>query len=168
MEDYVGVDGTLSIMDKMIQAIQAYMENPEDAVAIEGYLDAIAGEVEITETSESFQAMYQKLRTEIGPKLADQYYDIGYEAYMDEKFAEAIPSLEKVVQYNQENGFALYYLGNCYKETGEKEKAIAIYKRVIEEIPNSEKVEKVPAVFRRTGRQLNRCAPSGAMIQKRT
>ncbi len=142
LEDYVGVDGTLSIMDKMIQAIQAYMENPEDAVAIEGYLDAIAGEVEITETSESFQAMYQKLRTEIGPKLADQYYDIGYEAYMDEKFAEAIPSLEKVVQYNQENGFALYYLGNCYKETGEKEKAIAIYKRVIEEIPNSERSRK--------------------------
>lgn len=142
LEDYVGVDGTLSIMDKMIQAIQAYMENPEDAVAIEGYLDAIEGEVELTETSESFQAMYQKLRTEIGPKLADQYYDIGYEAYMGEKFAEAIPSLEKVVQYDKENGFALYYLGNCYKETGEKEKAIEIYKRVIEEIPNSERSRK--------------------------
>lgn len=148
MENYVGVDGTLSIMDKMMQAVQAYMDNPEDAVTIEGYLDAITAEVELTETSESFQAMYRKLQEQIGPLLADQYYEIGYEAYMNENFAEAIPSLEKVVEYNttirydENSGYALYYLGNCYKETGEKEKAKEIYKRVITDIPGTERARK--------------------------
>jgi len=148
MNDYVSVDGTLSIMDKMIQALQAYMDNPEDAVTIEGYLDAIAAEVELTETSESFQAMYNKLRGQIGPLLADQYYDIGYKAYMDENYEDAIPNLEKVVQYNEEirydqdSGYALYYLGNCYKETGDKEKAKEIYRKVVTDIPNTERGRK--------------------------
>lgn len=148
MDSYEGVDGTLSIMDKMIQAIQAYMTDPEDAVTIEGYLDAITQEVQIEETSESFQAMYEQLSAEIGPKLADQYYDIGYEDYMAERFAEAIPSLEKVVQYadviryDEDSGYALYYLGNCYKEVGESEKAKEVYRKVITDIPGTERARK--------------------------
>ena len=48
MDSYEGVDGTLSIMDKMIQAIQAYMTAPDDAVAIEEYLDANQNQSEIS------------------------------------------------------------------------------------------------------------------------
>ena len=57
MEAYVGTDGTIETMDKMLSAVNDYLKAPEDVGQVASYLESIQNEVVLTETSESFQAV---------------------------------------------------------------------------------------------------------------
>lgn len=142
VDTYAGANGTISIMDELIQAAKMYMETPEEVEAIAEYLDTIAEEVALEETSESFQEMYKYLLKAVGPILAEQYYEEGYSAYRDENYADAIAGLEKAVYYDEENADALFYLGNSYKNTGDNAKAKETYEKIIERFPDTERARR--------------------------
>ena len=119
LEAYVGTNGTMSIMDELLQAVQAFMETPEDIEKIAGYLDKIEEEAVLEETSESFQTTYKYLIDAVGPTLAEQYYTEGHNAYRSEDYADAITNLERVIYYDVDyaDGEALVYLANAYYST---------------------------------------------------
>lgn len=144
LENYVGTNGAMSIMDELLQAVQIYMETPDDIEKIAEYLDKIAEEAVLEETSESFRTTYQYLIDAVGPALAEQYYTEGHNAYRGENYADAIPNLEKAVYYDavHANGDALMYLANSYQNTGDEDKAIETYKRVIELFPDTERARR--------------------------
>lgn len=144
LENYVGTNGTMSIMDELLQAVQVYMETPTEITKIAEYLDKIAEEVVLEDTSESFQTTYQYLLNVVGPTMAEQYYTEGHNAYRSENYADAIPNLEKAVYYDavHANGDALMYLASSYRNTGEEEKATETYERVIELFPNTERARR--------------------------
>ena len=54
----------------------------------------------------------------------------------------AINDLKRSYEYNNENGDALYNLGNAYYKSGDTTSAIEIYEDVIEKFPNTEKARK--------------------------
>jgi len=59
-------------------------------------------------------------------------YDIGDGGSKSDKFQRDIRLLEEDLFRNPDNGRTLFYLGNSYKDSGQDEKAIEIYRRKIQ------------------------------------
>ena len=136
LEDIVGADGTLQTIDGLLAAAAAYLET-QDLEATATSLEAIAQSVDLEETSEGFQSLYQMLLASIGPDLSKTYYDQGYDAYRKEDFTGAIVLLSKAVYYDETNADALLQLGQAYDKNNNVTDAIATYDKVIELFPET-------------------------------
>ncbi|WP_034443639.1 tetratricopeptide repeat protein, partial [Butyrivibrio sp. AE2032] len=139
--DYEGVDSTSAAMNSLMKAVNIYMEEPSDiegmAEAMAGLdLDAISGDV-----SPEFKSLYDYLMTKVGPKLADSYYNTGYDAFKKEDYELAITNLSKAYQYDNTNVNTLYYLGNAYYSSGDIDKAKEIYDAVITNFPDTQSAQ---------------------------
>lgn len=141
LDGYVGEDGTLSTIDELLQGASEYLETG-DVQATANYLDTLAANINLSETSEAFQLLYHTLLTKIGPELSKIYFDSGNAAYEDEDFEKAIEDLVRAVNYDEQNGDALFTLGNAYRRSEHKAEAIATYERVIELFPNTERARR--------------------------
>ncbi|MEY8523073.1 tetratricopeptide repeat protein [bacterium 1XD8-76] len=142
MEAYVGTDGTIETMDKMLSAVNDYLKAPEDVGQVASYLESIQNEVVLTETSESFQAVYQSLLEAVGPSVAEEYYEDGMAAYRQEVYADAIQNLEKAYIYDAGNIDVVYNLANAYYRNGDYENAAIYYQKVIDNFPNTERANR--------------------------
>ena len=142
MEAYVGTDGTIETMDKMLSAVNDYLKAPEDVGQVASYLESIQNEVVLTETSESFQAVYQSLLEAVGPSVAKEYYEDGMAAYRQEVYADAIQNLEKAYIYDAGNIDVVYNLANAYYRNGDYENAAIYYQKVIDNFPNTERANR--------------------------
>ena len=139
--DYEGVDSTSAAMNSLMKAVNIYMEDPSDiegmAEAMQNLdLNAISGSV-----SPEFTALYDLLMSKVGPKLADSYYNTGYDAYKAEDYELAITNLSKAFQYDNTNVNTLYYLGNAYYSSGDTDKAKEIYDAVITNFPDTQSAQ---------------------------
>ncbi len=137
-----GVNATVIASNDLFEAAVMLMNKTGDEMAIAAILEEVTDEYLETEASEEFKALYQALRTQIAPTVAQSYYSTGYEAYRTEDYDTAIEHLEKAFKYAPENGEALFNLGNAYKKSGDNASAISVYKQVIELFPNTEKARK--------------------------
>lgn len=145
LEEYTGTDGTIQASDKLIAAANEYLASEGDVIKVSEYLDEIDMD-ELGETaSEAFITLHDTLTGLIGPELAKTAYDEGYEAYRQGEYAQALPNLARAYQYDETNGDALFYLGNCYRETNNLEKAKEIYTQVIELFPGTLKASNSQA-----------------------
>lgn len=142
IDAYAGTDGTLKSMDSLLDAATAYVTDANDLEKITANLDVIAAEVDMEQTSQSFRTLYQTLLTEVGPKYSADCYRAGYNAYRAGKYEEAIPNLQKAFVYDAANGEALFQLGNAYRKNDNIQEAIAVYDKVIELFPGTEKANK--------------------------
>ncbi|MGN1146728.1 MAG: tetratricopeptide repeat protein [Acetatifactor sp.] len=141
LDGYVGADGTLSIIDSLLTAATAYLET-EDVQQTAVNLENIAKSITIEETSEAFQKLYQTLLSTIGPELSQSYYAAGSEAYSSDDYAAAIENFQRAVYYDAANGDALYNLARTYRKSGDNEKAIETYDKVLELFPDTEWARK--------------------------
>ncbi len=142
LDAYVGTDGTIQTMEEMLEAVNGYMNNPEDVEQVAEYLESIQTEVDISQTSEAFQAVYQSLLTAVGPSVAAAYYSDGLDAYKKELYADAIQNLEKAYIYNSEDANVIYNLANAYYKNGDMENAEKYYQIVVERFPGTEKARR--------------------------
>lgn len=142
LERYVGTDGTIQTMDNMLAAVSGHLQDPENVEETAAYLESIRGEVNIAETSEAFQAVYQSLLTEVGPSVAKNYYDDGMAAYGQGVYEDAVRNLEKAYMYDAENGDVIYNLANAYYKNGEYENAAVYYQLVIDKLPGTERARR--------------------------
>lgn len=137
LEGYVGDDGTLQTIDELLEAGNIYLET-QSAQDTATHLESIAEAVNVEETSEEFQNLYNTLRGLIGPELAETYYTDGLASYRSEDFNTAIEQLTKAVYYDDTNAESLYYLGQAYRRMDDRENAITIYERVVELFPDTQ------------------------------
>ena len=142
LENYVGSDGTIQTMDNMLTAVSGYLENPGDVEQVAEYLESIRGDVNIEETSESFQAIYQSLLAAVGPSVAQTYYDDGMAAYRQEVYADAVQNLEKAYIYDSENIDVIYNLANAYYRCEDYDNAAVYYQLVIDNFPGTERANR--------------------------
>ena len=86
---------------------------------------------------------------EIDPKHAKAVYALSV-LYIFElnRPAEAIPILEKIAEWEKKPIDHLFLLGTAYYMTGENEKAIAVYERIIEISSSAEKKAKAESNIR--------------------
>ncbi len=137
LEVYTGESGKMSAMDDLLNAVNSYLENPEDTKAVAEYLDMI-DEEKLAETGESFNTVYLLMMSKIGTDVGSQYYDSGMKSYQAEMYEDAIKDLTKAYTYDNSNGDALYNLGNAYRKSGDIVNAVETYNKVIEEFPDTE------------------------------
>ncbi|MEO0094595.1 MAG: tetratricopeptide repeat protein [candidate division WOR-3 bacterium] len=60
------------------------------------------------------------------------FYGAGYKAYLDRKYEEALLNIKFAKMLDPENSSQYILEGNIYAEIGEKEKAMAVYRKVLE------------------------------------
>lgn len=94
--------------------------------------DALSGEA---------RKYYDSLNQEVSGQLKEQLYGDGYSAYLQYNYEKAIENLEKIIAMDEgyEDGYALYYLAQAYRQNGETQKALEKYKRVIELKPGTDR-----------------------------
>lgn len=136
LDAYIGEDGTLQTMDGLLNAASEYLQT-KDALATATYLDTVAVEVNLAETSKAFQQLYNALLEQIGPELAAYYLESGNAAYKEKDYAKAIEDLLKSVNYDDSNGEAYFVLGDAYRQNDQKQDAIEAYQKVIELQPGT-------------------------------
>lgn len=134
---YTGEGGAISSMDNLLNAVMAYLSNPENTSEVATYLDMIdAGFVDTS--TETFRLVYNSLRTRIGTTVGSSYYEEGMRAYQNDAYDEAVTNLTKAYEYDENNVDALYNLANAYRKSGDKVNAIANYQTLVERFPDSE------------------------------
>ncbi len=141
LDGYVGSDGTLSTIDVLLKGASEYIETG-DAKATAVFLDEIAMDVNLEETSVAFQRLYNTLLTQIGPEMAKIYYDSGNAAYEDEDYENAIADLLKSVNYDATNDDVLFTLANAYRLNGQTQEAINTYQKVIDLVEGTERARR--------------------------
>ncbi len=142
---YQGTDGTIRVTDGLMMAVDTYLKNPGNIEAIAACLESLDGEESKEDgqyKTEAYTSLYNSLLAQVSGKLADYYYDIGHTSYRAEEYEAALPNLQKAYQYDQKNGDALFYLGNCYRATGEIDKAKEVYAKVIDDFPGTVKANR--------------------------
>lgn len=137
LEVYIGEDGSVTAMDNLLAAVSRYMDEPESTSAIAEILDKIDGG-SLDKASDSFVAVYNKLLEKVGGDVGSSYYESGMRAYLNETYADAIADLTKAYAYDNNNGDALFNLGNAYRKSGDIVSAIDTYQKVIEQFPDTE------------------------------
>ena len=142
LNSYVGKDGTLQAMDKLLSAANTFLAQQGDVIAVSEFLDGINIQEMGASASPAFITLYQTLTQRVGPELATTYYDKGYSAYKQENYQEAVVYLEKAYQYDTANGDVLFYLANSYRATNSIEQAKEAYVKVINEFPDTIKANK--------------------------
>lgn len=142
LDIYVGSDGTLQIMDDLLSAAKIYAETPNEIEAVAEYLDAVDNGVEISSTSKEFQDLYNLLVSKIGVQASTIYYNKGMEQYNAENYDDAITYLLRAYEYNNQNGEALYNLGNSYRLNEQSVEAVEVYKQVTANFAGTEKARR--------------------------
>lgn len=142
LDIYVGTDGTLQIMDDLLSAAKMYVETPNEVEKIAEYLDEVNAGVDIKSTSTEFQALYNLLMEEIGVQASSIYYNKGMEQYNAENYDDSITYFARAYEYNNENGEALYNLGNSYRLNEQSVEAVEVYKEVIQNFSGTEKARR--------------------------
>lgn len=141
LEGYVGEGGTLKVFDGLMDAAKGYVET-SDVLATANYLEEIEETIDISQTSAAFQELYSALFVKIGPEVSAYYYGIGYEAYRNELYEDAINNLTMAVKYDAANRDALFNLANAYKRSEDKDNALMYYQKVIELFPGTQSANR--------------------------
>ncbi len=142
LDIYVGTDGTLQIMDDLLSAAKLYVETPNEVEMIAEYLDAVNLGVDIKSTSQEFQDLYNLLIDKIGVQASTIYYNKGMELYNEENYDDSITYFTRAYEYNNQNGEALYNLGNSYRLNEQSVEAVEIYKQVVADFAGTEKARR--------------------------
>jgi len=142
LDGFTGDSGVLQTINSLLRVATTYLDNPEDVMATAADLEIIEQNVVLEDTSEEFQALYQKLLGSIGPELSETYYAEGQEAYRTGDYAAAVESLARAVYYNAGNEDGWFYLGQAYRQNGENDKAVEAFDQVIERFPETERARR--------------------------
>ena len=128
-------------MDSYEQLIVAY-----DAFAqqnIQGAGDTIAN-VDSKLLKGQAKAIYDSLNTQVNEQYINAVYAQAEQDYRGNRFPEAITGLEKVVQAEEDynDGYAIYYLAQSYRQTGDTANAQKYYQRMVELHPGTSRARR--------------------------
>ena len=142
LNGYLGDTGTLQTIDSLLQVAAAYIIDPTDIMATAADLEKIVQNIDLEDTSEEFQKLYQTILSNIGPEISATYYTEGYEAFRTNDYVTAIEKLGKAAYYDAENMDAWLYLGQAYSKSGDDESAIDAYDEVITRFPDTDRARR--------------------------
>lgn len=146
VEAYKGTDATLQRMDELIRVGTLYLVMEEDgsvtAQEVADELEKVGSEIVLTDTSESFQNLYNLLYARLGPQIAEESYRKGDDLYQNGHYEEAVAELNKAVFYKEDYYDAYYIMGHCYRKSGDNESAVNAYQKVVDLAPESDRAVK--------------------------
>ena len=132
LESYTGQNGVVDAYETMLQVLENYYNGDYlTAVDLFGQLD------ESTVDGEVYQEIYQRLNEEFSAGSRDELYTRGYQAYQSNDYETAMQYFLQCLEIDPDYVDAMYWLGLCYHNTGDKATADTYYTRVIEEYPET-------------------------------
>ena len=136
IEGFVGEDGTLQSIERLLEAAAAYLET-RDIFAAETELIAISQSVDMSVMTAGYGRLHEAVFAAIKPELAAAYFTQGSNYYSIAEYDSAIRAFQLAVEYNAEDIESLYMLGEAYRMNGDEESAIAAYDKVMELFPGT-------------------------------
>lgn len=120
------------------QLLIAYRAFQEDEITAAGDALALVNEEHL---SEEAKTIYGDISSTVDAQYLQASYDAGYSAYNSRDYEGAVTNLEKVVQRDEnfEDGNALYYLAQSYRNLEQNDKAMEYYQKVIDGYPGTER-----------------------------
>ncbi|RRD93144.1 hypothetical protein EII17_13150 [Clostridiales bacterium COT073_COT-073] len=121
--------------DGYVMAATAYLNNDLNAAA-----EALIA-IPATENATLDGAITQ-LKQLVLPKVSQAFYISGYGAYSRNQFDKAIEDLTLAMKYDAGVDFSddvIYFLGRTYEKAGQTDKALEMFKLVLEKYPNTDK-----------------------------
>lgn len=125
----------ISSYDQLLSAYKSFQEGDITAAG-----DALSG-VKEENLSDTAKEIYQNINATVNDQYLQVTYADSYQAYSNYNYEEAKTGFEKVVEMDEayQDGNAIYYLAQTYRNLGENEKAIEYYQKVIDGYPNTER-----------------------------
>lgn len=113
--------------NRFLKAVILYIDGEEQEAA-EKLID-----IDVTKFDSSVaEDLYNTVTKDIFPSMSEDKCKEGYQSYISRNYSSAIDTLKLALKYNKENDQAMYYLGLTYQASGEDDKAVKYYKKVVE------------------------------------
>ncbi len=140
------------IVDNYEQLLIAY-----DAFAqqnIQGAGDTIVN-VDTSLLDGQAKAIYDSLNTKVNEQYISAVYAQAEQDYRAGRYPEAVTGLEKVVQVEEDynDGYAIYYLAQSYRQTGDLENAKKYFQRMVELHPGTSRARRSQQYLNELGQQ---------------
>lgn len=113
--------------NRFLKAVISYI-NGEEEEAAEKLIEIDVSKFD----SKVAEELYSKVAENIFPAMADKKCVEGYNYYRNRNYTEAVASLKLALKYDKDKDQAMYYLGLTYEASGDEEKAVKYYKKVVE------------------------------------
>lgn len=126
---------TIGRYEQLLTAYSAFVSG--DVAGAATTLESLDGSVFTGTTAQ----IYQDLSAQVNQQYIGILYQQGEEAYQSGNYQEAVNNLQRVVDTDEtyENGYAVYYLAQSYRQLGQNEQAVTYYQRVIEIVPGTQR-----------------------------
>ncbi|MCI8483148.1 MAG: tetratricopeptide repeat protein [Lachnospiraceae bacterium] len=143
------VKKTVDSYEQLIAAYDAFAQQN-----IQGAGEAIE-KVEAELLGEQAKNVYNNLNGQVNAQYITAVYNQAEQDYNARRFPEAIAGLEKVVEVEEDynNGYAIYYLAQSYRQTGDLENAKKYYQRMVELHPGTSRANKSQQYLNEMGQQ---------------
>lgn len=121
--------------DAYIAAASAYLNNDPNTAADLLVNIAASG-------NSNLDAAVVQLKQVVLPKISQTYYLSGYAAYSRNHLDQAIDHLGLAMKYDAGTDISddvIYFLGRSYEKAGQSDKAVEIFRLLLEKYPNTDK-----------------------------
>ena len=139
--------------DLLIEAMQYYLDNDKVNAA-----KKLAKVNEEALTAEKTKKLYTQIKEDTYEEASNNYFIKGRDAYNGEgdyigkkDYDKAITFLERSLEYNPDNTDAMYFLGRCYPQKSDSEKAKEYYNTILNDYPTSPRVSEAQKRLRELG-----------------
>lgn len=139
--------------EDLLAAIQAQQSGDKELAA-----QKLAKINEAVMTSETAKSIYDNIKEETYAEVSNSYFEEGRDAYNGEgeyaghrDYDKAVELLEEALEFNPDNTDAMYFLGRCYQQQSDMEKAQEYYNQIIANYPDSPRVSEAQRRLRELG-----------------
>lgn len=129
------IQGVITMHEQLLSAYDAYVKEDVETAA------AILEKVDAQELTGNASTIYQEISAQINAGYIDTLYEQGEAAYNSRDYEEASSKLQIVVDADEtyQEGYAVYYLAQSYRELEQNEQAVTYYQRVMELYPGTQR-----------------------------
>lgn len=132
-----GESGNVKEVDYLMDAMKAYLDNPDDSAAVMDCLAQI-GQEYVDSADESYRSLYTKLTDVASGSALATYIETARNALKTKDYEVAIEYYTKACELDSDSSDNLMALAYTYRESGDTAKADELYRRVIERFPETE------------------------------
>lgn len=122
--------------ENLLKAVEAYQQNNTSQTS-----NALM-EVNTDLLSVDAKAVYDEIYANIQDKMFSELKEEGVEAFENAEYSTAIDRLTKAKEINGKDFVVLNRLAHAYRESGDTDKAIAVFQEIIDAFPGTSNAEK--------------------------
>lgn len=100
--------------------------------------------------SDEALGLYNRLKDEIYPIVAEDYYDLGHDKYSAGKYDEALIELQKAYEFNPSDVNAIYFIARTYHRLSDYENASIYYTIVTTDYQDSNRYSDASSYLEQT------------------